>query len=398
MGALGSIGESFESIFRKDIIGGVIPGCVLLLEIYLIVAAGAGRDGFRELQGGWATLSTANLTSSIVFAVVFASMGWMTGWLVRKIGFTIIGIKRIRRAAIGKSGLPGNTGDVLRSLLITDQLGYDDAARSFPWWPKDPSSIEDDTVLFHKAKQWLVHHDQENAVTDKEATINALAATIPVFLLGTVIFLWVSPLAAVAMLVVCVILVVFAVRERRNEEFDIFRNIINSNSYLNQEQVSSTRVPWNLFESIFRDSSLIRTKFDWEAARSLEVRLEVLSAIPSNWYTAWYSRVDAHGTIPADFDTVGAVPIAIAEAAELGEELSEERILAIMSMASVLAKQALVVFSAVAWRTPSGHTVILDGNHRAVASHVFGLNIRASVFVIYGPAEGRIVPDLAHHE
>jgi hypothetical protein len=41
--------------------------------------------------------------------------------------------------------------------------------------------------------------------------------------------------------------------------------------------------------------------------------------------------------------------------------------------------------------------VLLDGNHRAVAAYLTGVPVRTLLFVLHGPVDEAILPDLRHH-
>lgn len=178
-----------------------------------------------------------------------------------------------------------------------------------------------------------------------------------------------------------------------------FKPISDSHDSLKLPGDSTTvNVPWRVFETLFRGSPVIRTAFDWDEAESLEVQLEILSEIPNHWYTVWYSSSDQGGLIPVNFDTPDATPLTIGEASQLDSRISVKRSDSILRIAQEFSQREKAALTLVAWRTPSGRTIILDGNHRAVSSLVApNMNIRAEVFVVCGPANSQVVPDLGHH-
>lgn len=393
-----SVTEAVETLFRRDVIGGIVPGVMVTTEVFLgILALRDGGEFGKTSQAVWSIFKEANFTSGTVLLLGIAATGWIVGWMVRKLGFVIMERRWIKRLATRVGSLPVNTKETMQLLKRQDAQAYRLAARSHEWWPVDPDEIEDSAPqLFHLAKQWLRQNDPHNAVLDKEATINALAGVGAGSLGVVVLSLWPSSLVlqvwvAVVALAVSILILTLGARERRFEELDVLRSFVYGCAS-SEQSIHPRRVPWAQFESMFKDS--MRVELDWEAAAGLPVWLEEHEKVPPDWYTVWYTV----GTTLSSFRDPKARPMTVSNATgcTLEKLLIRHRPLLRKLKEGYQGGGGVELWLPV-WRTSEGRTIILDGNHRAVAAVLSKAQVRVHAYVVRGPADPAIMPDLSHH-
>ncbi|NCD18395.1 MAG: hypothetical protein EOL89_00160 [Actinobacteria bacterium] len=391
--------DAVETFFRRDVIGGVIPGILVITEFWLFGVVLSGGDPKAAFSGTLAILQGANFATGAVLLVGLAAGGWVLGWTARKLGFVLMDLSVVKWAARRVKSLPATTRDTLRQLKTEDPISYRAMTTRHDWWPFDPECVDDDRMtIFHHAKQWLIRNDPQSAALDKEATINALAG-VAVAGLGTLLLVhWVPPLLVATAVAFAILLIVLGARERRYEEMDVLRAMMYSVTFEDRPDTTTHRIPWGQFETIFKP--IIRAELDWEAAAGSSVWLEVLDSLPGDWHTVWYlvGRGTEWGRLGAHHES-NAVPLTVSEAAR--EVASESGPLKdfdkVREIAAAFASHGSADLLLAAWRTRTGRTIILDGNHRVVAAALAGVPVRTVAMVIRAPADCTVLPDLVHH-
>lgn len=101
-------------------------------------------------------------------------------------------------------------------------------------------------------------------------------------------------------------------------------------------------------------------------------------------FTPWYARDDDS---VCSHNEPGAKPLSVATAARNQRLLKLYRILPTAPTEHIVAP---------AYQLPTSAILLLDGNHRAVSSQRAASNIQVIAFVINGPINEQVLPDLAH--
>lgn len=133
----------------------------------------------------------------------------------------------------------------------------------------------------------------------------------------------------------------------------------------------------------------VRVNLDWErlAASNPAIHVRTLSLVTNatEVFTPWYARDDG---LPCDYDSPGAKPQSLAAAAQNALLLRRHDV-----SSDVPSDPRLEV---PAYRLGAGGLLLLDGNHRAVACVVAGVDQAVTAYVVEGPLDGAVLPDLVH--
>jgi hypothetical protein len=151
------------------------------------------------------------------------------------------------------------------------------------------------------------------------------------------------------------------------------------------------------FVTVFRESG-IRSWFDWEMLQSPDYSIaEMFSRSRSAlgaMETVWYTYPDGS---PGDWRNQDNRRLRVEEAAPRDNFPSRESFDYIESLASSMRNNSASPYLVLpCYRTEQGKFLILDGNHRAVATYKSEADIRRLVFAITGPDNPLILPDLLH--
>ncbi|WP_327268040.1 hypothetical protein OG233_06800 [Streptomyces sp. NBC_01218] len=153
------------------------------------------------------------------------------------------------------------------------------------------------------------------------------------------------------------------------------------------------------FVMLFGSSGHVRASLDW--SRVTELRLRVQHSFHTSadrlgrMATLWYTRPD--GT-PAEYTHPQATPLTARQAAAADMRTLPQR----QNTLGALTQQAATCREPVqlilpAYRLPDGTDLILDGTHRAVAALRARARVTVFLYVLLGPADPTILPDLAYH-
>lgn len=112
-------------------------------------------------------------------------------------------------------------------------------------------------------------------------------------------------------------------------------------------------------------------------------------------FTVWYAGPRGQH---AGYDGPGARPLRVGETSLTEATWPTERATKIETMSASHAGSARepVVLPLPAYRVGAG-AVILDGTHRAVAAYRARAEVRLMLFILDGPTDPEILPDLRHH-
>jgi hypothetical protein len=102
-------------------------------------------------------------------------------------------------------------------------------------------------------------------------------------------------------------------------------------------------------------------------------------------FTPWY--LDGSGVARDYFDD-GAMPQNVSSAAQSDALKKRHRF--------HYQEGSPTVVVAPAYGLPNGGVLLLDGNHRVVSAYLGGVNLLLMAFVIEGPLDAKILPDLEH--
>lgn len=157
-----------------------------------------------------------------------------------------------------------------------------------------------------------------------------------------------------------------------------------------------TNLSTELFVSFFKPC--IRVLFNWERLEREKWPIEVVvvddySAL-SSWYAPWYlgeSRAEVN------YAAADARPLAISELPATLHCLSVPRQQSILSLAERFKhdQQPVQLVVPLFALGPSRY-FLLDGNHRMAALATLQIKFCLMAFVVHGPIQGDVLPDLQH--
>ena len=129
--------------------------------------------------------------------------------------------------------------------------------------------------------------------------------------------------------------------------------------------------------------------FDWSvlASSNWPIKLQYFS-LPEHSdrvYTPWYALAD--GSV-CNCNSPNAAPQSLASVA------CNQALIAYHQVQGALAGQSVLVVPA--YRLNPDTILLLDGNHRAAASQVAASRVAIAAFVVNGPIDGGVLPDLVH--
>jgi hypothetical protein len=152
------------------------------------------------------------------------------------------------------------------------------------------------------------------------------------------------------------------------------------------------------FEAIFRSSEM-RTLLNWDGIRlhNCKVR-EVYTRSAEylrNVYTVWY-RTPQGGN--GDWRTDEDIPLRLGEATTMRDMWPSERVSRFDYFRDAFSKLEDPLMLALPAYSPNKREVILlDGTHRAAAALAAKVELRLLVFIVEGPCDSSILPDLDHY-
>lgn len=137
----------------------------------------------------------------------------------------------------------------------------------------------------------------------------------------------------------------------------------------------------------FRSS--IRVQLDWKQLCSSDWSIEhsnlTIPTDSSSIFTPWYALKDGNVCCYSD---PGAQPQSVVSVAESPELRSHH------SVYNDAPNEQLLVLPA--YKLSNDSLLLLDGNHRVVATHIAGVTLSLEVFAICGPLDRVVLPDLVH--
>lgn len=151
------------------------------------------------------------------------------------------------------------------------------------------------------------------------------------------------------------------------------------------------------FVTVF--DSIVRARLDWSrvlAECTVDESFSDSRAELGELFTVWYA---GPGGQHAGYDETGARPLRVCEASLTEATWPMERATKIEAMAASHAGSSgePAVLPLPTYRVGAG-LVILDGTHRAVAAFRACAEVRLMLFILDGPADRKILPDLRHHQ
>lgn len=145
------------------------------------------------------------------------------------------------------------------------------------------------------------------------------------------------------------------------------------------------------FERLFRPTT--RVLLDWDRLLRRHVRIETrvltTSKDAGDWFTVWYVAGDHGGEYLA-----GLSPLRVHEIAAGWSALPALRRQRLDAIGATMRSHPQCLLVAV-YDCGRG-TVVVDGNHRIVASFMFDIICPVLVCAIQGPPDPMILPDLAN--
>ncbi len=126
--------------------------------------------------------------------------------------------------------------------------------------------------------------------------------------------------------------------------------------------------------------------FDWRLFCASEWLIEhrdlSLPEDAANLFTPWYALAD--GSV-CSYDSAGALISSVS---------SNQQLLAYHNIQASTSAETLLTLPA--YELKNGAVLLLDGNHRAVSTHLSGAKKRLALFIVCGPLSINVLPDLRH--
>ncbi len=151
------------------------------------------------------------------------------------------------------------------------------------------------------------------------------------------------------------------------------------------------------FEAVFRDAG-VRAWLDWNALHDGGIAVQETFSVDrdllGDLFTVWYLAPD--GT-PGDWRNDADNPVRVRRASESLAAWPADRTERIERLADEYREYrnpVQLVIPAVSAGPQA--TVLLDGNHRAVAAYRAGVAVRIFLFVLHGEIPRDLLPDLRH--
>ncbi|MFH8469494.1 hypothetical protein [Streptomyces sp. NPDC017991] len=111
--------------------------------------------------------------------------------------------------------------------------------------------------------------------------------------------------------------------------------------------------------------------------------------------TLWYTGRDGR---PVEYTHSRAAPLTVRQvaAADMRTPLQRQNTLNTLTQQALRCRESVQLVLP-AYRLPDGADLILDGTHRAVTALRARAHVTVFLYVLLGPTDPTILPDLAHH-
>jgi hypothetical protein len=151
------------------------------------------------------------------------------------------------------------------------------------------------------------------------------------------------------------------------------------------------------FVRVFRDSG-IRAELDWDLINDFEFSVEEnyssLHEDLARLRTVWYLSPDGR---PGDYRNRNDRPMSLVEAVEGLDDAPPTRRQKITLLDDWFCRYVDPVQLVLpCYRLPAAELLILDGTHRAAAAYRGQHEFRMFAFILVGPVNSAVLPDLAH--
>lgn len=136
----------------------------------------------------------------------------------------------------------------------------------------------------------------------------------------------------------------------------------------------------------------IQIQMNWATLEELNCQIrQVIVELPYNsgtLYTPWYTNSSG---VPRKFSDPDANPLTVSAAAKNPGIITYQQVRQIYT-------GNLSCLEFPAYQLPDNRLLLLDGNHRTVSTVIEGRSITIMLFVLDGPVQKQILPDLGHWE
>lgn len=146
----------------------------------------------------------------------------------------------------------------------------------------------------------------------------------------------------------------------------------------------------------------IRARIDWARLAGVPTEVRVEASLEgaaqqrlAGMFTVWYA--DSAGR-NCEWSAPGSRPLSVRGARRTLPTWPQERRRTVAAlMRAFAAAPEPVTLTLPAYQVREGRSVLLDGNHRAVAAHQAGVEVRLTVCSLIGPVCESVLPDLRHY-
>lgn len=162
------------------------------------------------------------------------------------------------------------------------------------------------------------------------------------------------------------------------------------------EAPNDVPVPTSVLHELFAGPAGIRVRIDWDVVlrRQLPVTARFISAFTAfeRSYLPWYLPADG---MEADYDE-DVRPVAVAEFPEIEGRLRPERQEKITQLRRDIRTSNGAQLLVPAYDLGNGRHLLLDACHRVAALADAPVPLAAVIFLLHGPLDARVLPDLTH--
>ncbi|WP_068926641.1 hypothetical protein [Planobispora rosea] len=148
---------------------------------------------------------------------------------------------------------------------------------------------------------------------------------------------------------------------------------------------------------MFKDGG-VKAMLDWDALRDMDCAVSAVYSrsrdLLSSIFTVWYERPDGTN---GDWRNRTDRPLRVGDVYRTHSTWPEVRRRRIAALSDTFRREPEPVQLVLpAYSLGDERLLLLDGTHRSVAAHLAGADVRLFIFMVKGPVDDKILPDLMH--